>query len=198
MSRCQRGLIRILRAFPYLATIIANCVTHQFVKHRFTKNCLLQISLLLTIVLSFSTSCSNPQQLPSDVASVIRVIDGDTVVLRLQGTIETVRLIGIDTPETVHPTKPVGCFGPEASAFTHSVLKPKTQVRVQRDIEARDRYQRLLVYLYLIDGTFINQELLRLGFARTMNIAPNTAFATKFASIETVARENQIGLWLKC
>jgi len=153
---------------------------------------------MLTIVLSFSSSCSSPQQLPSDVASVIRVIDGDTVVLRLQGVIETVRLIGVDTPETVHPTKPVGCFGPEASAFTHSALKPKTQVRVQRDVEARDRYQRLLVYLYLLDGTFINQELLRLGFARTMNITPNTAFATKFASIETVARENQIGLWLKC
>ena len=136
--------------------------------------------------------------MPSDVASVVRVIDGDTVVLRLQGAVETVRLIGVDTPETVHPTKPVECFGPEASAFTHSTLKPKTQVRVQRDVEARDRYQRLLDYLYLIDGTFINQELLRLGFARTLSIAPNTAFSAKFASIETAARENQIGLWLKC
>ncbi|MCX6535890.1 MAG: hypothetical protein NT119_04965, partial [Actinobacteria bacterium] len=77
-------------------------------KHRFTKNWLLQIFLMLAIVSSLSSSCSSPQQLPSDVASVIRVIDGDTVVLRLQGTIETVRLIGIDTPETVHPTKPVG------------------------------------------------------------------------------------------
>ena len=157
-----------------------------------------QIYLLLSIVSSLGSSCASPKQLPSDVATIIRVIDGDTVVLRLQGEIETVRLIGVDTPETVHPTKPVECFGPEASAFTHSVLKPKTQVRVQRDVEARDRYQRLLIYLYLIDGTFVNQELLRLGFARTMSIAPNTAFATRFASIETVARENQIGLWLKC
>ncbi len=153
---------------------------------------------MLTIVSSLSSSCASPKQLPSDVASVIKVIDGDTVILRLQGAIETVRLIGVDTPETVHPTKPVECFGPEASAFTHSVLKPKTQVRVQRDVEARDRYQRLLVYLYLLDGTFINQELLRLGFARTMNIAPNTAFATSFALIETAARKNRIGLWLKC
>ena len=153
---------------------------------------------MLTIVSSLSSSCDSPQQLPSDVASVIKVIDGDTIILRLQGAIETVRLIGVDTPETVHPTKPVECFGPEASAFTHSALKPKTQVRVQRDVEARDRYQRLLVYLYLIDGTFVNQELLRLGFARTMNIAPNTVFATNFASIETAARKNQIGLWLKC
>ncbi len=153
---------------------------------------------MLTIVSSLSSSCASPQQLPSDVASVIKVIDGDTVILRLQGAIETVRLIGVDTPETVHPTKLVECFGPEASAFTHSVLKPETQVRVQRDVEARDRYQRLLVYLYLIDGTFVNQELLQLGFARTMNIAPNTVFATNFASIETAARKNQIGLWLKC
>lgn len=153
---------------------------------------------MLTIVSSLSSSCNSPKQLPSDIASVIKVIDGDTIILRLQGATETVRLIGVDTPETVHPTKPVECFGPEASAFTHSVLKPKTQVRVQRDVEARDRYQRLLVYLYLIDGTFVNQELLRLGFARTMNIAPNTVFATNFASIETAARKNQIGLWLKC
>ncbi len=153
---------------------------------------------MLSIVSSLGSSCASPKQLPSDVATIIRVIDGDTVVLRLQGEIETVRLIGVDTPETVHPTKPVECFGPEASAFTHSVLKPKTQVRVQRDVEARDRYQRLLIYLYLIDGTFVNQELLRLGFARTMSIAPNTAFANRFTSIENVARENQIGLWLKC
>ncbi len=153
---------------------------------------------MLTVVSSLSSSCASPPKMPSDVASVIKVIDGDTIILRLQGAIETVRLIGVDTPETVHPTKPVECFGPEASAFTHSVLKPKTQVRVQRDVEARDRYQRLLVYLYLIDGTFVNQELLRLGFARTMNIAPNTVFATNFASIETAARKNQIGLWLKC
>lgn len=162
------------------------------------KHHVLKISLILAIISSLSSSCTSPEQLPSDVATVVRVIDGDTVVLRLQGAIETVRLIGVDTPETVHPTKPIECFGPEASAFTHSVLKPKTQVRVQRDVEARDRYQRLLVYIYLTDGTFINQELLRLGFARTLNIAPNTAFTTIFASIETEAREKQIGLWLKC
>ncbi len=168
-------------------------MTHLFVKHR-----KLQIFLILTIISSFSASCNNSQQLPGDVASVIRVIDGDTLVLRLQGAVETVRLIGVDTPETVHPTKPVECLGPEASAFIHSVLKPQTQVRVQRDVEARDRYRRLLVYLYLMDGTFVNQELLRLGFARTLSIAPNTAFTAKFASIETAARENQIGLWSKC
>lgn len=120
------------------------------------------------------------------------------MVLRLQDAIETVRLIGIDTPETVHPTKPVECFGPEASAFTHSLLEPKTQVRVQRDVEARDRYQRLLVYLYLLDGTFVNQELLRLGFARAMSIAPNMVYADRFASIETKTKENRIGLWLRC
>ena len=80
----------------------------------------------------------------------------------------------------------------------HTLLQPKTKVRVQRDIEARDRYQRLLVYIYLADGTFVNQELLRLGFARTMSISPNTAFAAKFAAIETTAHQNRIGLWLAC
>lgn len=162
------------------------------------KRSVLKIIQVSIICLYTTSSCANPKQSPSDVATVIKVIDGDTVVLRLQGAIETVRLIGIDTPETVHPTKPVECFGPEASAFTHSLLEPKTQVRVQRDVEARDRYQRLLVYLYLLDGTFVNQELLRLGFARAMSIAPNMVYADRFASIETKTKENRIGLWLRC
>lgn len=151
--------------------------------------------LLLTLTIC---SCAGSKTLPDDIADVIRVIDGDTVVLNLQGSTETVRLIGVNTPETVHPTKPVECFGPEASLFMHQLLQPKTRVRVQRDIEARDRYQRLLVYIYLADGTFVNSELLRLGFARTMSIAPNTAFATKFAAIESAAQQNRIGLWLAC
>lgn len=171
-----------------LNTVIANRDTHRLVK-RFL------FGLLLTLTIC---SCAGSKTLPNDIAVVIRVIDGDTVVLNLQGSTETVRLIGVNTPETVHPSKPVECFGPEASAFMHTLLQPKTKVRVQRDIEARDRYQRLLVYIYLADGTFVNQELLRLGFARTMSISPNTAFATKFAAIETAAHQNRIGLWLAC
>ena len=143
-------------------------------------------------------SCGKSSNLPIDVATVLLVVDGDTVVLDLQGSTETVRLIGIDTPETVHPSKPVECFGPQASAYLQALLKPDTRVRIQRDIEARDRYNRLLVYIYLLDGTFVNDELLRQGFARTLRIEPNTTFATQFASTETGARTNRVGLWQVC
>ncbi|NQV96481.1 MAG: thermonuclease family protein [Acidimicrobiaceae bacterium] len=143
-------------------------------------------------------SCGQSSGLPNDLATVLQVVDGDTVVLDFHGSSETVRLIGIDTPETVHPSKPVECFGPEASAYLHSLLKPDTQVRVQRDIEARDRYSRLLVYIYLLDGTFVNDELLRQGFAKTLRIEPNTTFATQFASTQTGARDNRVGLWQAC
>ena len=143
-------------------------------------------------------SCSQSSNLPNDLAKVLQVVDGDTVVLDLDGSTETVRLIGINTPETVHPSKPVECFGPEASVYLQALLKPNTRVRVQRDIEARDRYKRLLVYIYLLDGTFVNEQLLRKGFARTLQIEPNTTFATIFALIETGARTNRVGLWQAC
>lgn len=129
---------------------------------------------------------------------IMRVVDGDTIILRLQNKTETVRLLGIDTPETVHPTKPVECFGPEASAFTKDTLKIGSTVKLVRDVEPRDRFQRLLVYLYLTDGTLFNQLLIDRGFARTLSIEPNTAFASQFADHESSARDRRIGLWQSC
>ena len=126
------------------------------------------------------------------------VVDGDTIVLRVQDQTETVRLLGIDTPETVHPTKPIECFGPEASAFTKATLVEGSLVKLLRDVEPRDRYQRLLVYLFLADGTLFNQLLIDRGLARTLSIEPNTAFASQFASHESSARNRRVGLWLSC
>ncbi|MFM8947903.1 MAG: thermonuclease family protein, partial [Acidimicrobiaceae bacterium] len=93
----------------------------------------------------------------SDVATIESVIDGDTIVLRVQNQTETVRLLGVDTPETVHPSKPIECYGPEASAFTKATLAKGSTVKLLRDVEPRDRFQRLLVYLFLADGTLFNQ-----------------------------------------
>ena len=126
------------------------------------------------------------------------VVDGDTIVLSVQNQTETVRLLGIDTPETVHPTRPIECFGPEASAFTKATLEKGSVVKLVRDVEPRDRYQRLLVYLFLTDGTLFNQLLIDRGLARTLSIEPNTAFASKFASHESSARNRRVGLWLYC
>ncbi len=159
-----------------------------------------KITYLVALILL--ASCANAQQpsgsTDSAAATVLKVIDGDTIVLKLQSQTETVRLLGIDTPETVHPNKPVECFGPEASAFIKATLKRGTTVKLVRDVEPRDRFQRLLVYLYLADGTLFNQLLIERGFARTLNIEPNTAFATQFAHHESNARNRRVGLWQSC
>src|SRR4051794_30500426 len=93
-------------------------------------------------------------------ATVVRVIDGDTVVLDIGGSEEHVRLIGIDTPETKKPDHPVECFGPEASARTTELLPKGTAVRLERDVEPRDRFDRLLAYVYRAsDDLFIERSL---------------------------------------
>ena len=92
-----------------------------------------------------------PLVLPPN-GTVVQVIDGDTVVARVDGRDEHVRLIGIDTPETVDPKRPVMCFGPEASAETHQLLPAGTPVRLVHDVEARDAYGRLLAYVYRASG----------------------------------------------
>ncbi|MGH8977096.1 MAG: thermonuclease family protein [Acidimicrobiia bacterium] len=130
-------------------------------------------------------------------ATVVQTIDGDTVVVQFgDGALDTVRLLGVDTPETHHPTKPVECFGPEAAAHTQRRLLGH-RVRLERDVEARDRYGRLLAYVD-IDGQRFNDELLRLGYARLLVIAPNGAHARTMLAAELDARTERRGLWASC
>jgi micrococcal nuclease len=136
-----------------------------------------------------------------DTALVVEVIDGDTVTLDVAGNTETVRLVGIDTPETVHPTKPVECFGPQASAFLTRLLPPGTQVRIQRDMQARDSYGRLLLYLFLPTpggDKFVNLELVARGFAVPLSIEPNTRWRAAFVDAAFDAQRNSRGLWGAC
>ncbi len=109
------------------------------------------------------------------------------------------RLIGIDTPETKAPDRPVGCFGKEASGFAATMLPPGTQVRLVGDAEQRDRYGHLLAYVYRrADGLFVNAELLRRGYAQLLTIPPNIAHTDEFAAIARQAREGSQGLWSAC
>ena len=127
---------------------------------------------------------------------VTQVIDGDTVETDKQGR---VRLIGVDTPEIKAPDQPVGCFGQEASTFAASLLPPGTTVRLVGDVEQRDRFGRLLAYVYRrSDGLFVNAELLRRGFAQVLTIPPNIAHTDEFATIARQAREASQGLWASC
>jgi micrococcal nuclease len=138
---------------------------------------------------------------PIDTALVVEVIDGDTVVLEIGGQTETVRLVGIDTPETVHPTKPVECFGPQASAFLSRLLPVDTQVRIQRDTQARDSYGRLLLYVFLpapAGEKFVNLELVARGFAVPLSIEPNTHWRDSFVAAAFDAQRNSRGLWRAC
>ncbi len=121
---------------------------------------------------------------------VLRVVDGDTVVL---SEIGTVRLIGVDTPETKDPRKPVQYYGIEASAFLQSMLSGQS-VRVEYDHQRRDKYQRTLAYLYLSDGTFVNREIIRQGFGHAYLTYP-FAYAEDFRAAEREAREAERGLW---
>jgi micrococcal nuclease len=132
-------------------------------------------------------------------ATVERVVDGDTVVFDIDGRRETVRLIGIDTPETVKPDSPVECFGPEASAATKALLPEGTEVRLERDVEARDDYDRLLAYAYRArDGMFVNLELVRQGYAVLLTFPPNVAHVDEFVDAAEQARAAGRGLWAAC
>jgi micrococcal nuclease len=132
-------------------------------------------------------------------AEVIGVVDGDTVELRIGAAVERVRLLGVDTPETVHPDRPVECWGPEASARTKALLPPGTAVVVQRDREARDRYGRLLAYLWRAsDRLFVNEALLSEGAGEALIIAPNTSRRRQLTEAARAARAAQVGRWGSC
>ena len=122
--------------------------------------------------------------------AVQRVVDGDTVVLAEVGP---VRLIGVDTPETKDPRKPVQYYGVEASAFVQSMLSGQS-VRVEYDHQRHDKYQRTLAYLFLSDGTFVNREIIRQGFGHAYVTYPFT-YAADFRAAEREAREAERGLW---
>lgn len=121
---------------------------------------------------------------------VVRVIDGDT--LELDGG-ERVRLIGVDTPESVDPRRPVEYFGKEASAFTRRLAEGK-RARLAYDQEGSDRYGRTLAYVYLEDGTFLNAEIIRQGYGHAYTRFP-FRYADEFRAYEREARENNRGLW---
>jgi len=130
-------------------------------------------------------------------ATVIRTLDGDTIEVRLaSGATDTVRLLGIDTPETHHPTKPVQCYGPEAAAYTHARLLGRP-VQLESDVVTHDIYGRRLAYV-ILEGARFDDELLRLGYARLLVIPPNEAHARTMLETELAAKHAKRGLWGSC
>ena len=146
-----------------------------------------------------SSACGRSVRQPSPQPTVVRVVDGDTVVVHVGGRDESVRLIGIDTPESVKPDTPVQCFALEAAARTKALLPKGTRVRLEGDAELRDRYDRLLAYVYRADdGLFVNLVLTREGFALPYTFPPNVAHADAFVAAASEARDSRRGLWNRC
>jgi len=150
------------------------------------------------ISLPFGKSCNYEDIL------VVRAVDGDT--LKLENG-ERVRLIGIDTPETYESVKlyrdsqksgqdikTIQALGKRASNFTRGLVEGK-RVRLEFDLEKRDRYKRLLAYVYLKDGTFVNAEIIKQGYASLMTYPPNIKYVDSFKELYQQARENNRGLW---
>lgn len=125
---------------------------------------------------------------PSETAVVVRVVDGDTIIVDLNGVEERLRYIGMDTPETDEP------YFDQATA-ANSLLVTGQTVQLVRDVSDRDRYGRLLRYVYLQDGTFVNAELVRQGWARAAPYPPDTAHADEFAQLEAEAFAARRGIW---
>lgn len=137
-----------------------------------------------------------PAPAEDEVVRVVRIVDGDTLVVT--GGVR-VRLIGIDTPESVDPRRPVECFGKEASAALGRLVPPGTPVRLAYDVERADRYGRTLAYLYRrSDGLFVNAALVEQGYAQPATYPPNVAHAEEFATRARQARAAGAGLWRAC
>lgn len=136
---------------------------------------------------------------PAGAATVVRPVDGDTIVVEIDGQDERVRLIGIDTPESVAEDRPVECFGPESKARMAELLPEGTAVRLERDVEARDKYDRLLAYVIRDrDDVLVNLLLVEEGFAEAISYPPNLAHQDELDRAEAAARSQRKGLWPAC
>lgn len=130
--------------------------------------------------------------------SIDHFVDGDTIAVRMNGHNETIRFIGVDTPETHKPNTPVQCYGPAAAAFTKNTIGNQ-QVRLALDPKSsnRDRYDRLLRYVYLPDGTLVNEKLIEEGYGFYYPYFPFTK-SDEFARAERSAQSAHRGLWANC
>jgi micrococcal nuclease len=152
--------------------------------------------LLVQAWLSPTLQPENQQEEVSALSRVVRIVDGDTVVIDRNNATETIRLIGVDTPELHHPTKPVQCFAREAAAYITSLLKDRS-VRVVADPtqDSHDKYGRTLAYLYRDDGLFINKSLIEEGYGYEYTYEVPYVYQKEFKAAQTDAREQQKGLW---
>ncbi len=155
--------------------------------------------ILILMILSFlgglfsNLSINKQDDKNQEVYFVKRVIDGDTILL---STGERVRYIGINAPESVAPNRPVECFGKEASKFNRKLVEGK-YVILKKDVSEKDKYGRLLRYVY-VDNIFVNLELVKRGYAYAYTVPPDVKYAELFLKAQREAKRKKLGLWGKC
>jgi len=148
----------------------------------------LPLAVILTVLLAVSAASAG-----SFEGTVVRVVDGDTIHVRLDDRVEKVRYIGVNTPEVHHPRKGEEPGGREAMAVNRTLVEGRT-VRLETDVQTRDRYGRLLAYVWTGD-VMVNAELVRRGFAQVMTVPPNVRHQALFVKLQRDARDAERGLW---
>ncbi len=163
----------------------------------------LLVSLLILVIGAYvvprvEVMGGNQQPVPAGYFRVTELNDGDTITVDMSGVEEKIRMIGVDTPETEDPRKPVQCFGRAASTFTKELVGTQA-VRLEADPlnTNRDRYNRLLRYVYLPDGRLVNSELIKQGYGFAYTSFPFTKLE-EFKQLQTEARQANRGLWNEC
>ncbi len=159
---------------------------------------LIACALILACLAGVTGASAQVDLPPGDDAVVTRVVDGDTIQVKLKGKIYTVRYIGVDAPES---TRQKDCYGSEASTYNRSLVMPKGRgatVRLEMDVSETDRYGRLLRYVYLADGTMVNEALVANGFAQVSTYPPDVKYQERFVEAQRIARDAASGLWGKC
>ena len=146
-------------------------------------------AVVLALVL-LSTACASAASFDG---TVVRIVDGDTIHVRIGDRVEKVRYIGVNTPEVHHPRKGEEPGGREAAEVNRGLVAAR-HVRLETDVRSRDRYGRLLAYVWVGD-TMINAELVRLGYAQVMTVPPNVRHQALFVKLQREAREAARGLW---
>jgi micrococcal nuclease len=172
-----------------------------YARKRFQKRLLSLLVGIVILTLGYHTEARTSPVLPvapPGTYAVVRVDDGDTIVIDMGGVEEKVRFIGLDTPETQDPRKPVQCYGQAASAHAKSLIG-NGPVRLEADPLStnRDRYNRLLRYVYLADGQLVNLTMIEQGYGFAYLSFPFTK-SEQFAAAQTTAREQNRGLWSSC
>ncbi len=171
------------------------------------KKSLFKKQLIVFLLLLFILSLASLLQ-ANGLAVVSKIIDGDTLKVTYGGIKESVRLIGIDTPESRvndrakrqakrsrHDIRVIISQGKKAKNFVKALIKPGDIVRIEFDIQQRDRYKRLLGYVYLSDGRMLNEEIIKAGYANLLTIPPNVKYRDRFRKAYRYAVENKRGLW---